>query len=391
MISVTEAKDLLAQQCQKGQISETFLQDSLDRILAEDVVSPIAVPSFDNSAMDGYAMRFDENRNSWEVITNIQAGDTAAKKLGDGEAARIFTGAKMPEGADTVIQQELIIREGNTIFYQHEKIRTGSNVRLKGSQCKAGEQILKQGTKITPGVIGLLASVGLKKVKIYAPPSVAYIVTGNELKEVGEDLTEGEIYNSNGPMLEALLRESGIEKISALRAADDKESLQQTINIALAKNDVLILSGGISVGDYDFVKECLETAGVEELIYKVKQRPGKPFYAGKKGDKWIFALPGNPASVLCCFVQYVNPCLNFSMGQEDVWSPDLQLPLAEDAQKKAGFTFFMKAKKEEGKVTLLKGQQSFNLQAFSTADCLVELEEEKDMIPAGTVVPVYYL
>jgi len=154
---------------------------------------------------------------------------------------------------------------------------------------------------------------------------------------------------------------------------------------------VLLLSGGISVGDYDFVKECLEQAGVKELFYKVKQRPGKPFFAGVKGDKYIFALPGNPASVLSCFQQYVRPALKYMMGQDNVWEPDEMLELAEDVTKKTGFTFFMKARREHGKVRVLSGQQSFNLFAFNEADCLVELEEESELIESGSMVKVYWL
>ncbi|WP_029035670.1 gephyrin-like molybdotransferase Glp [Salinimicrobium terrae] len=392
MISVKEAKDILSRNCEKGRISEFKLEQSLGKILAEDIHSPMDVPSFDNSAMDGYAMQFHEKYRHWKVSGLVQAGDTESIEVGPGEAVRIFTGAKMPKGADTVIQQELIDKQGNnSIYYNSGKITTGSNVRLKGSQCKKGEKILQKGARITPGIIGLLASVGVSKVAIFTPPLVGCVVTGNELKEVGEQLMDGEIYNSNGPMLEALLKKTGVGEITALRAQDDKNELQQTINKALAENDVLLLSGGISVGDYDFVKECLESAGVKELFYKIKQRPGKPFYAGKKEEKWVFALPGNPASVLSCFNQYVQPCLKTIMGEEQVWQPDLELTLSEETRKKPGFTFFMKGKKEDGKVTLLTGQQSFNLQAFSTADCLVELDEEMAVVPKGTMVKVYNL
>ena len=391
MISVKEAKNLLMQHCQKEQIAEVQLTEGLNLILAEDIYSPIDVPSFDNSAMDGYALIFNGENSSWKLGGEIQAGDTSAHEVASGEAIRIFTGAKMPEGADTVIQQELIEQKGDRIIYNHKKISTGSNVRLKGSQCKAGDQILNKGTKVTPGVIGLLASVGVSKIAIFRYPSVAYIITGNELKEVGQPLEIGEIYNSNGPMLYALLKETGIKNITALKAEDDKESLQKTINKALEDADVLILSGGISVGDYDFVKECLIDSGVEELFYKIKQRPGKPMYAGKKGDKMVFALPGNPASVLSCYAQYVKPCLKSIMGKEEAWKPNQILPLLEDIKKKPGFSFFMKAKKEDGKVRILTGQQSFNLQAFSTADCLVELEEEAEVVPKGTLVKVYDL
>ena len=192
-------------------------------------------------------------------------------------------------------------------------------------------------------------------------------------------------------MLEALLKESGVKKIKSYKAEDDKDSLQKIIDLALSENDILLLSGGISVGDYDFVKECLNTAKVKELFYKIKQRPGKPMFAGKKEKKLIFALPGNPASVHSCFIQYVRPSINFWLGKTAVWEADHNLETCEDIPKKTGFTHFMKGKKNGNKVELLKGQQSFNLQAFSTAECLLELPAENSVVTAGTKVKVYDL
>jgi molybdopterin molybdotransferase len=393
MISVNEARRILSENCERGTKQIIPLKNSLHFIVAEDIFSPIDVPSFNNSAMDGYAMKFEGNQHQWQVDTMIQAGDTSMYKIAEGKAARIFTGAKMPEDADTVIPQELVDYDSTSqkIMYREDKIQIGSNVRLKGSQCQKGELILKKGTQITPRVIGLLASVGMAEVKVFTAPSVAYIITGNELKETGTDLQEGEIYNSNGPMLEALLNNIGISNITAHKAGDDKEELQQVIDAALEQQEVLILSGGISVGDYDFVKECLENAGVEELFYKIKQRPGKPFFAGKKGKKWIFALPGNPSSGLSCFNHYVKPCLQFFMGAEEVWQPGKILPLTNDHKKKPGFTFFVKAKSTGNQVEVLGAQQSFNLQAFSTANCFVELQEESEIVKAGTLVKVWDL
>lgn len=393
MISVEEARKILAAHFKVGVPTSITIRQSLGSVVAEDIYSPIPVPSFDNSAMDGYAMKFDGNRQKWKVTSLVRAGDTTETLLAEAEAARIFTGAKIPRGADTVIPQELVTYDPNSkiVKYEHEKITTGSNVRLKGSQCQKGDLILSKGTRITPGIVGLLASVGLSQVKVYPAPSVGYVITGDELKELGSPLREGEIYNSNGPMLEAMLQHVGIKEITPYRVPDDKEQLQSVIGTALEKQEVLVLSGGISVGDYDFVRECLESAGVVELIYKVKQRPGKPFYAGNKAEKWVFALPGNPASVLSCFNQFVKPCLRHLMGEQQVWSPDLYLPLKNDQPKKPGFTFFMKALVSDMEVEVLGGQQSFNLQAFNLANCLVELEEEKELLRAGTLVPVYYL
>ncbi|MDD4108196.1 MAG: molybdopterin-binding protein, partial [Prolixibacteraceae bacterium] len=172
---------------------------------------------------------------------------------------------------------------------------------------------------------------------------------------------------------------------------DSETELEKAIENGLINSDIIILSGGISAGDYDFVKTVLERLGVKELFYKISQRPGKPLYAGKSDDKWIFALPGNPASVLTCFNQYVKPCLKFMMGHNNVWSPDLTMPLAKGYSKKRGLTFFMKAFTQNGKVYLTEGQESFNLIAFSHAVCLAELPEETDYISEGTLLNTYFL
>jgi molybdopterin molybdotransferase len=392
MISVEQAKKILSENLKRGQIKETALGECLGLVLSENIYSPIDVPSFDNSAMDGYAMNFEGNNGEWEVSHVIQAGDTSDTIIAPGKAARIFTGAKIPKGTNTVIPQELIeVTKEGQIAYSGDKISTGSNIRLKGSQSNKGALILEKGQVLGAGQIGLLASVGLARLKVWTPPRVGYIVTGNELKEPGTPLKEGEIYNSNGPMLEALLKKCGVKQIQKYKAPDEKSSLQKIIDRALTENDIILLSGGISVGDYDYVEDCLNTAKVQQLFYKIKQRPGKPMFAGKKEKNMVFALPGNPASVHSCFIQYVRPSIRFWLGKNLVWEADHRLTLTEDVQKKPGFTYFMKGKKNGGDVALLKGQQSFNLQAFATAACLLELPGENEVVTAGTKVKVYDL
>jgi molybdopterin molybdotransferase len=392
MISVKEAKNILEQNAHKGKPATIELSKSVGMILAKNVVAPIDVPSFDNSAMDGYAIRFDDSRSGWNIKAIAQAGDSRTYYINSDEAVRIFTGAKMPENTDTVIQQELIESgQGNSISLLQSGIKKGANVRYKGSQCKKGDPVLVEGTKISPGTIGLLATMGIDVVEVYNTPSVACIITGNELQEIGETLQDGSIYNSNGPMLQAYLNSLGIIDSSFYKAKDDSEHLYELIKKALNDHDFLILSGGISVGDYDFVKLSLDRLNVEELFYKIKQRPGKPLFAGKLDGKWIFALPGNPASVLTCFNQYVKPCLKYFMGHQEVWNHNWMLPLTASAQKKEGFTFFMKGLHDGRSVTILQGQQSFNMLPFGVANCLVELEEGLSSVPAESLVKVYDL
>jgi len=391
MISVLEARERLTGELRRSGQTGRNVAEAAGLVVCSDIRSPIDVPSFDNSAMDGYAVAFGGSRDRWDVVTEIPAGSSSAYSVKEGEAARIYTGSPMPPGADTVIPQELTERNGNTVFLLSNRIEKAANVRYTGSQVKAGELVLKTGTVLTPGGVGLLSSVGLATVPVYAPPVVSVIVTGSELREAGSSLEPGAIYNSNGPMLQAALSVLGISPCHIGRSCDDEAQLRQLIEKELDRSDLIVISGGISVGDYDFVRTSMARLGVNELFYQVRQRPGKPLYAGKSGEKWVFALPGNPASVLTCFNQFVKPCLKFMMGHDQVWLPDLVLPLAADCPKKQGLTFFMKAVTENGRVRLLSGQQSFNLAAFAQADCLVELGEETDFVSAGTPVNIFLL
>lgn len=389
IISVTEAKTRLKRSIPTGPTSFTKIHLSNGKVLAKNIIAPMDVPSFDNSAMDGYAIAWDDAGEKREVSGLVAAGDSQLKSLQKGEAARIFTGAPIPPGADTVIQQEKIIRLGNEIQFERNDFKKGASVRLKGTQCKEGDEILNAGTRINPGSIALLASLGIGEIEVYELPKVALIVTGNELREVGQQLNSGQIYNSSGPAIQAYLADLGVNNVQIFHAEDDFEKLTLTIKDALKVSDFLLLTGGISVGDFDFVKDGLSTNDVEEIFYKISQRPGKPLFAGKKGEKVIFALPGNPASVLTCFVNYVKPSILQWAGHTDPWNPSQLLPLAESFTKSVNLTLFLKAKIENGKIQILPGQESFNLLSFGQADGLAEIPIESEFLETGTLVSFY--
>lgn len=391
MISVEEAKNLLQQHQLSGKKGTVALDDSLGLCLSTDIQSPVDIPFFDNSAMDGYAIRWKDGKSNRKLRTEtkIRAGEMGNFILGEDEAIRIFTGAPIPNGADTVIQQELTNIEGSLFKFDIEKFERGANVRKKGAQNTTGTLIAKRGSEITPGMIGLLASVGLDQVPVYLPPTVGIILTGDELLEVGEPLTFGKVYDSNGHVLKTYLNKIGVKVIEMSKSIDDPELLQSQINDFIQRFDVLIISGGISVGDYDFVKMGLENAGVKELFYKIKQKPGKPLYVGYRDHQWIFALPGNPASTLTCFNQYVKPCLESWMGKSETWQPTGLLPLKEDFRKNQGLTFFLKAKEQNGSIEILKGQESFNLISYGSANCIAEIPEDIEFLPKGSMVKFY--
>lgn len=388
-ISVSEAKARLKNHIPTGSKQLCPIQLSNGKVLANNIIAPMDVPSFDNSAMDGFAIAWEDAGETREVVGLVAAGDSELKSLQKGVASRIFTGAPIPPGADTVIQQEKILRTGNQIQFERKDFRQGASVRLRGAQCKQGDEILKAGSLINPGTIALLASLGIAEVEVFDLPKIALVVTGNELREVGQELNSGQIYNSSGPAIQAYLATIGVKDVQIFHAEDDFEKVILTIKEALKVSDFLLLTGGISVGDFDFVKDGLSENDVEEIFYKISQRPGKPLFAGKKEGKVVFALPGNPASVLTCFLNYVKPSILQWAGHSDPWKPSLVLPLADLFTKSVNLTLFLKAKIENGKVKILPGQESFNLLSFGQADGLAEIPMETEFLEAGMLVSFY--
>ena len=388
-VAVQEAKEILKGLSLLGQKVQLPLQKALGYWTASPIHAPMQVPSFDNSGMDGYAFAWIDEGDSRQLAQVVQAGTFPDFTLSPGTAVRIFTGAPVPKGADTVVQQEWVRVEGDRLFFEREKLTQGMNLRRAGSQCEQGQLILPKGTRITPGTLGLLASLGVEEASVFAAPQVSIILTGDEVVEVGQALQPGQIYNANGPTLLGYLSQLGISTVKIYKVKDDPNEVIRVIGEALASSDVLLLTGGISVGDFDFVKEGLAENGVETLFYKVKQKPGKPLLAGLKGSQLVFALPGNPASVLTCFMQYVKPSLGQWMGNPAAWEQARSYPLATNWEKQVKLTVFLKARLVGGQVEVMPGQESFNLLSFGSADGLIEIEEDQQTLKEGTLVPFY--
>jgi molybdopterin molybdotransferase len=321
MVSVKQAISIITSRIKQMPEVELNLFEALGKVLSENIFATIHVPSFDNSAMDGYCFQWVDGCTEYEIIGQIQAGDTNIATLEPHQCVRIYTGAMIPIGVDTVIQQELVSVTNNKISFNLDKIKKGANVRYEGSQSKIGDVVASAGTRITPSLIGLLASNGIEKVKVFDEPKVSIIITGNELVNLGFPLEKGQIYNSNEFALKALLKVSGINDVRVFHAVDTLESVVECVQKASELADLVVLTGGISVGDFDFVKTAMENIGVEELFYKVKQKPGKPLFVGFKQSKWYFALPGNPAAVITCFNQYLKPTIEMFMGQKNAFLP----------------------------------------------------------------------
>lgn len=393
MVSIREAIEILKHTLMPMPCEDVTLSQSLNRVLAEPLFSPIAVPPFDNSGMDGYALNYINGKIEYKLLTGqyIAAGAAVQHKIAQGEAVRIYTGAPIPTGANVVVPQEQVVVQKNSIVIEGDGLENGLNVRAKGSQCKIGDKLVDAGSVIMPAVIALLASVGIESVKVIRKPVVSVLVTGNELINPGKKLKYGEIYNANQFAVESFLTSMNIEIGSSKHVADNSQKLNQALDDALKLSDVIILTGGISVGDFDLVYDTLIQKKVKPLFYKVKQKPGRPLFVGIKESKVVFALPGNPAAVIACLYLYVKPSIRQLCGEMNAFLPSDILPLAHEWNKKTDFSNILKAKVENNKIRILTGQDSFNLQPFGDANALVVCFEENMANKEGDKFEIYYL
>jgi molybdopterin molybdotransferase len=302
---------------------------------------------------------------------------------------RIFTGAPLPTGSDTIVMQEKVIVHESGIQITDTQIEKGTHVRKRGSEIKKDELVLKKGTVITAPVAGLIASLGINSVKVYPKLSVSIMATGNELQYAGQPLEAGKIYESNNWFLMAAMRPYADPMQSGSYRKDNLRYIQLGLSEHMKYYDVIILTGGVSVGDYDFVRQAADLAGIHCRFHRVKQKPGKPLYFGTKENKIIFGLPGNPASVVSCFYEYVLPAVRFMMHlpQEEL----LQAPLKDDFRKVKGLTQFLKACYADGEVEILEAQESYRMRSFASANCLVALDEHRLTYDKGEMVTVRIL
>lgn len=384
MIQVEEALSIIAENSTTMPVQKIQVSKSLGYILAETVYSPIAMPPFRQSAMDGYAFIHSE-KHQYDIVGIVQAGDHSKIKLKENEAVRIFTGAHVPDNADTVIMQEHVMATENSILITRMPEQY-ANVRHKGEQIGEEEVVFKANTLITPAAIGFLACLGITEVEVYKKPKVAILVTGNELVKPGEKLSKGKIYESNSVMLQAALQTIGVKKTKVYKVKDNLKATKKALKEILKKHDIVLISGGISVGDYDFVKEALLENGVKELFYKINQKPGKPMFFGSKNDTLVFALPGNPASSLTNFYIYVYPAIKNRMGFKDIHLKKMLRKLNDNITNTTGKTLFLKALYDETHVTVLDGQSSAMLNTFAIANSLLVVPNEVESLEKGQLV-----
>ncbi|MEO5889429.1 MAG: gephyrin-like molybdotransferase Glp [Ferruginibacter sp.] len=393
MITVDEAKKIIREEVKQLSPALALVSQAAGLVLASDVYADSDIPAFAQSSMDGYAISFAgwQSHKTLQISGEVPAGSGETISFSPHQATRIFTGAPVPDGADTVVMQEKVKAINGELFISDDHLTTGLNVRPKGAEIKAGEIALRAGTVLSPAAIGFLTGIGITNVVVYPKPVVGIIVTGKELQQPGKPLLRGQVYESNSYTLTAALQQQGIKNVKIYWADDNLEILKTVLETALVETELVLLTGGISVGDYDFVLQAATQCGITKLFHRLKQRPGKPLYFGKKDNRPVFGLPGNPSSVLTCFYEYVLPALQQLSNQKNEGLKILKAPLAGRFEKAAGLTHFLKGYFDGEKVTALEAQESYRLSSFAKANCLIRIGEGTISCQEGEEVEIHLL
>ncbi len=399
MIEPKEAQRLILANANLLSRVQVDLIESLGLTLAEEIISNEDIPPFDNSAMDGYAVKSSdvasaskENPVKLRVQSGLAAGQAAQDGIESASAIRIMTGAPIPNGADAVIKQEdTDLGASEVLIFSSAK--AGENIRRAGEDIATGEKVLGAGHPLRAAEIGILASLGRSKVKVFARPKVAILCTGDEIVPIDEPLKAGKIRNSNAYSLSAQVVAAGADLRGFSTVKDDLEATKAAISEGLSRADVLIITGGVSVGEYDFVKEAMESLGAQAIFWKVAQRPGMPLAFWLMGEKLVFGLPGNPVSTMVCFEEYVRPALLKMMGRESLFRPKVKAILEEDFKKRLNRHFFVRVivKEEDGRYLARPTgpQGSGILKSMTLANGLATIPADVNLVKAGQEVIVH--
>ena len=375
---------------------QVSLMKSLGHVLRQDIIAQNAIPPFDNSAMDGFAVQWDDLSSlplDLDLIGEVSAGQVPQTRVEPGMCLRITTGAQIPEGADAVIPLEWATEINDHTVRFHKKAERLSFVRPAAQDVEKGDVVVKSGIRITPPMIGMMATVGYHSISVGSTPKVALIVTGNELHYSTSDLLPpAKIYDTNGPGLSAQIMDINAKVVGPMIVKDDQHSISQSIDQSRSA-DVIVIAGGVSVGKYDYVKDSLNEMGFQQHFWRVKQRPGGPMLFGVLDSKVVFGLPGNPVSSAVCFQQYVRPALLMLMGASDIHPPRFRAKLDTSVQKKSGLYHFIRGiaeRREDGELFVsTTGFQASNLySSLQEANCLIHLEEEAENPRKGEKVMI---
>ncbi|MDM1021356.1 molybdopterin molybdotransferase MoeA [Acinetobacter sp. VNK23] len=381
LISIDEALALIQTKVKALAVETLPLAKGLHRYLAKAVYSDVNLPSFSQSAVDGYAINSSlENLQDavFDVVGEIKAGSGLNHQLADGQAMRIFTGGKIPEGTTHVARQEIVVVESDSQIRLVEQLKPQADIRFTGEEVQSGQLLAEVGQNINIGALAALSMAGVKTIDVFQKPKVAIVITGDEVAETAEDLQAGKVFDANGPLLKAWLQDYGID-VDILHIADEAEQVTQCFERLKQHYDVIITTGGVSVGDYDFVRPCAFETGFEQIFWKVKQKPGKPLffaeYTAQHHHCYLLGLPGNPAAVYVCMQIYGKALLDALQNQRQslAWFSGL---LTHDLKSDARERFLrMHAYFEQGQLKLqsLAKQQSHMLSNLMQANCLVRI------------------
>lgn len=393
MISFNEAVTLILDNTPVMPVTQVTFDKSLDCYLAEDVIAKDNIPFADMSAVDGYALRLgDSATNKFKVAGMIKAGDSGDIRINAGEAVRIFTGAVIPDDANAVIMQEDVAISDEHITLSKD-IGKGDNIRYAGEEFKKGDTAIHKGVRITPPVISLMATLGYARVKVRKTPKIAIISTGNELIRPDEPIIKGKIRDSNSYGLAAALKQLNIAPdIFVIR--DDPVESRQVLGKCLEQYDILLISGGVSVGEYDLIRPTLSELDVNEIFWQIKIKPGKPVYFGRKNDKLVFGIPGNPVASLVVFHTLIKPALIKSMGGE--YKPvRITARLTHPLKKKGGRLELVRGyfQYHEGHMIVesIGRQESHIMSGLARANCLIYFDADKTFLNTGDMVSIELL
>ena len=373
MISEEEARRRILEAVSPLDQRAVSVSSALDCFAAQDYFARLPLPAFDNSAMDGYAVVASSCNKGGRlrVIGEQPAGPDRKLRVGGGEAVRIFTGAPLPQGVDAILMQEDVTPDGTDISVNVD-VEAGDFVRRRGCDLAEGQMILSRGERIRSATVALLSSQGFADVIVGSKATAGVISTGDELVKPGEELQPGQIYDSNSALLSALLQRCRVSAIAVEHCRDDRESLGDAIKRGI-KNYVLIISGGVSVGEHDLVKEALRKLGADIEIWRVAIKPGKPFLFGNIGECFVFGLPGNPVSAFVTFLQFVRPAVLRMMGAKDLDLPQVPAKLAVDLTNDGDRPHYIRGKLEHGRFTPIGRQESHALFGLSQANALLRV------------------
>ena len=396
MLTVAEAKEIILLASLTRPVRVLPLTEALDCVLAQDVTSPVDLPLWDNSAVDGYAVCASDlagaNENNpihLHVTAAVPAGTVAHVRAEPQTCLRIFTGAPVPEGADAVVMQEDTRPHHEGYIAVVESVEPGENIRRAGDDVTKGEVVLRAGTLLGPPQLGMAAALGLTQLAVYPRPRVGVLVTGAEIVEPGQPLRAGQIHDSNSLALGAFVKQAGCEPVELGIADDTREDLHEKIDYGLSECDAVITVGGVSVGEYDLVKDVLAELGCEQKVWKIAMRPGKPFVFGTRGENLVFGLPGNPVSAAVTFLILVRPALLKMRGLAEIELPSVAAETAEDFVNSGDRVHYLRANlRREGERWLVRPmprQGSHVISSIANANCLVEVPEATT-IPRGSSV-----